>query len=54
MVYNITNPLTFVEAYCPLKKDNVMVLVCVEDNLNHNEKQGLAQNIGKKRKPTKA
>jgi hypothetical protein len=28
-----------------------MVLVCVEDNLNHNEKQGLAQNI---RKLTKA
>jgi hypothetical protein len=48
MVYNITSPLTFLEGYCPLKKDNVMVLVCVEDNLNHDEKQGLAQNIRKK------
>ncbi len=54
MVYNINSPLTFLEAYCPFKKDNVMVLVCVGDNMNHNEKQGLAQNIRKRRKLTKA
>jgi hypothetical protein len=53
MVYNIISPLTFLQGYS-LKKDNKMVLVCVEDNLNHNEKQGLAQNIRKKRKLTKA
>ncbi len=55
MVYNITSPLTFLNGYCPLKKDNVMVLICVEENLNHNEKQVLAQNIRKYiRKLTKA
>jgi hypothetical protein len=55
MVYNITSPLTFLKGYCPLKKDNVMVLICVEENLNHNEKQVLAQNIRKYiRKLTKA
>ncbi len=54
MVYNIISPLTFLQGYCPLEKDNKMVLVCVEDNLNHNGKQGLAQNIRKKRKLTKA